>query len=449
MITVSLIRPRCVPLFVHILISLATLSCSSGGAGTQDEQIRSEAINPDKPRAETDLSPSAGFPDATLRDCKRRCLDVCARETHNRRDFYESKRGQIEDTPFSLEVEHIFLTGECHQGNDPSRRPDADGISAVVEGKIAYTGDDVLYRADLSGAMLLLIGMDRLVDIPVSDRQAKIRSSARFPRRVRGSDPWFKGGTRAFHWESSPADPVFCEVVPERAEGYIELETTGVDGGRKSFAIGFVPLVWEEVLGMSLKQQVRVKTGRRAGDEEPADAHYSKLSRILVTRLTGKTQWIKRTSIVHSEGLIRGPAAVFPTRENSPEWKVAVTGISHADEFGGYAPSGEDQSLFVVDAKITYTPLKNDIGAPLMGNLDQFSLRLETSPDKWQKPTSKALGQLDVSGTIQPGGSISGSLVFVRQRFERPFRLEVITPDKTTLYLDVFGYEFGLQRSRQ
>ena len=42
---------------------------------------------------------------------------------------------------------------------------------------------------------------------------------------------------------------------------------------------------------------------------------------------------------------------------------------------------------------------------------------------------------------------MSGKVVFPRQRFERPFRLEVKTPDKNTVYLDVLSYDLGPQRA--
>ena len=38
---------------------------------------------------------------------------------------------------------------------------------------------------------------------------------------------------------------------------------------------------------------------------------------------------------------------------------------------------------------------------------------------------------------------VTGKIAFPRQRFERPFRLEVKTPDRQTTIVDVFNYDLG------
>jgi len=96
--------------------------------------------------------------------------------------------------------------------------------------------------------------------------------------------------------------------------------------------------------------------------------------------------------------------------------------------------------LAIVDVSVSYLGEGE-------GSLKGFAARMETSPDKWQKPITKALGQIDTSESIASGSSVSGKLVFPRQRFERPFRLEVRPPDKNTFFLDVFDYKMGPERA--
>jgi hypothetical protein len=60
---------------------------------------------------------------------------------------------------------------------------------------------------------------------------------------------------------------------------------------------------------------------------------------------------------------------------------------------------------------------------------------------------TKAVGQIDTASEVEAGGSLAGKLVFPRQRFERPFRLEVKTPDKESVLLDVLSYDLGPERT--
>ena len=343
-------------------------------------------------------------------------------------------------------MERIFLQGSCAKGDDPAKRKATGGISAVVEGTIVYDGDDILYGAEPAGEAYLRFGDKRYVEAPTEEKSyggyySRPKKVTRFIREVRGADPWVKGERREFHWESRPLSEAFCEVLPEEAVAFIELETVGVKTGRATHPLSFVRLNWDEVVGMAVRKQINVlrKQGKET-IEEPADALYASLDKVLVTRLTGKTEWLKRTSTTQKGELPRGPSAAFPVEASSDEWKVKITGVSQAKEFGGYADDGEDQFLAVVDLEVSYTGEEE-------GSLKGLSARLETSPGKWQKAASKAVGQLDVDRTVGSGASVEGKLVFPRQRFERPFRLEVKTPDKNTFYLDVFSYDLGPERT--
>jgi hypothetical protein len=380
------------------------------------------------------------------RRCEERCLAECADQGLDFAKFVEANRGRVKDTPFQIEVHRAYLKGGCHEGNEPARRPDAAGISAVVEGSLTYNGDDILYEADLGGALFLVFGDDKYAHANAEKRGLdSARQGFQFMRQIRGSDPWFKGEIRGFHWESSPINPVYCEISPERAEAFLDIETVGIYGGKKTSPLTYIPLAWNEVVGMALQQQVRVMSGEQ-GEDEPAEAHYSKLDRILVTRLTGETGWVKRTSILSSGMLKKAPGATFPINEKSPEWEIQIKGISDVAEFGGYVPEGEDQSLVVIPTEFKYAPVRDDVLPPSTGSLKNLSVRLETSPGKWQKPVARAMGQLDTSVEAMPGAKLSGNLVFVRQRFERPFRLEMVTPDGVVLYLDVLSYDIGPKR---
>jgi hypothetical protein len=230
---------------------------------------------------------------------------------------------------------------------------------------------------------------------------------------------------------------------------YLDVKTLGIYNVEKTFPLAFAPIAWDEVVGMALDQQIRAISSDPGGEEEPANAHYSKLDSILITRLTGKTEWVKRASVVTSGQLKRGAGATFPIHEKSREWEIRIKGISNVSEFGGYAPSGEDLFLVAVDVEFKFTPVSIDLGPATTGSLRNLEARLETSPGRWSKPTSYAAGQLDTSVEVMPGAKLAGRLVFVRQRFERPFRLELIMPDGATLYVDVFNYDIGPRRGRR
>lgn len=380
--------------------------------------------------------------------CAERCLAECTDRNEDFIKLIETGRERTGEAPFQIEIQRAYLIGECHEGAEPARRPDARGISAVVEGSLIYTGDDILYEAELGGALFLVLEDGEYAHSSAGRRGSySSKQEPQFMRRIRGSDPWFKGEIRGFRWESAPLNPVYCEISPKSAEAFVDIETVGVHGGKKSFALSYLPLAWDEVVGMALEQQVRYVSDKDEEDE-PAEAHYSKLDRVLITRLNGSTGWVKRASIISSGTLQKAPGAKFPIVEKSPDWEIQIKGVSDAAEFGGFVPEGEDQSLVVVQVEFKYSPVRDDVLPPTTGSLRNLSARLETSPGKWQRPASKASGQLDTSAEAMPGAKLSGNLVFVTQRFERPFRLELVTPDGATLYLDLFSYDLGPKRGK-
>jgi hypothetical protein len=381
-----------------------------------------------------------------LAHCEKRCVGECINEERGRAAYFKAKEQKVAGSPFDVKIIGSYLDGSCARGDDPKKRRSASGIRAVLEGTMTYTGEDLLYAAKLEGEMYLRFGADRFAEAYVKEVNyggyyRRSKPVSRFEREVRGADPWVKGEVRKFHWESKPLSEAFCEVMPDEARVYVELATLGVNKGRVDYPAVFVNLHWEEVLGMALRQQINVlKKQKKEIVEEPADAIYSQLGKVLVTRLTGKTEWLKRSSTAQDGDITKGPAAVFPVNASSEKWKVEVAGISHAKEFGGYAHKGEDQFLVIVDISVAFLGEGE-------GSLKGFAARMETSPGKFQKPVTKALGQIDTSESIPSGSSVSGKLIFPRQRFERPFRLEVKTPDKNTFYLDVFKYKMGPERA--
>jgi hypothetical protein len=427
-------------------------------AGTApDATTAPGAAQPAQPAAEAPAAPSAPRAAATGLDpereweiyehCKKRSAAECAEEERDRGAYYRARQARIAASPFKARVDRVFLAGACASGDDPAKRKSTSGIRAVVEGTLTYTGSDLLYLAELRGAAYLRFGAERYAEAEALGRAYSggwyggTKVVSRLEREVRGADPWLQGQERPFHWESAPLSEAFCEVLPDEAKVYVEVITRGIRGGRKDIPLAFVDLAWDEVIGMSLKQQVQVVIKQKDGVLlEPADAHYGFQDRILVTRLTGKTEWLKRTQVVQPADLARAPAAGSPIQAGTTGWKITVTGISGAREFGGYAPRGEDQFLTVVDIELANT------GAEA-SSLKGFAARLESAPGRWQGPLTKAVGQIDAASTVEPGGSLAGKLVFARQRFERPFRLEVKTPDKETVLLDVLSYDLGPERA--
>jgi hypothetical protein len=379
--------------------------------------------------------------------CERKCSTECAQEERDRTAYFQAKRARLGSAPFEVKVTRIYIEGSCAQGDDPAKRKASQGLKAVVDGELTYTGVDMIYDAELGGELYLRFDANRYAEAYVADKTytggwySRVKEASRFDRPVRGADPWVTGQARPFHWESRPLSEAFCEVMPDEATVFIELATVGVRQGRARHAITFAGVNWDEVLGMAMRQQVSVLTKKDKDIVlEPADAIYAALDKILVTRLTGKTEWLKRSGTVQAGEIPKAPAAAFPIEAASEQWKVKVAGVSSAKEFGGYVHKGEDQFLALVDVTLEYTGEGS-------ASASKAGLRLETAPGKWVKPIEKAMGQLDLSSDLASGSSISGKVVFPRQRFQRPYRLEIKTPDKATLLLDVFSYDVGSERA--
>jgi hypothetical protein len=438
-------------------LGLALLAASCGKQDAKATSAPDKAVAPATPAATAKATalPTAKQDEACRFDeaCESRCGRECRAESRERGAFVARSRAEVSaaKAPFRIVVERAWLEGACGQGDDPAKRREPEGVSARVEGKMTYTGKDIIGFAMPVGELFLRFGESRYVEAEAPASDAYYYGSkgpvSRFIRDVRGADPWFPGETRSFHFETRPVSPVFCEVMPDEAGAYVAVETMGVHGGRETHAVAFVPLHWEEVTGMAVGQQVKVAVKTKdAVSEEPADSHFSRLGRMLVTRLSGKTEWLPRGTLVQNGDLAPGKAAAMPAEASSADWRIKVAALTHAKEFGGFAPKGEDQFLLVVDVALTYSPAAGAAAKP--ASLKGAGFKLETAPGRWVSRETKAMGQLDASAEIPPGGTASGKVVFPRQRFERPFRLEVTTPDKGVSLVDVFSYDIGPERGR-
>ncbi len=384
--------------------------------------------------------------------CEHTCELECASEASQRKAFYETKRAKVASSPFRVEVDRVFLEGSCARGDVPEKRPDADGVKVVVEGKLTYTGADLLGYAVLSGSAYLRFG-DRYAEADAVERSRSMWSGSKLATRVlrpvRGADPWIKDQTREFHWESQPYNPVFCEAVPDAAEAYLQLIAGGISTGREDYALQMVPIRWEEVVGMAVRQKVTIRKASPSSTVyEPADALFSKLDRLLITNASGKTEWVPRTSVVQTSLWQPAAATSFPAEAKSPQWTVRVKSVKSEKDHGGYSPAGEDQFLTLVDVDLVSTASAPDDGkAPKPAKVRDFSFRLETSPGNWASPLKQPLGLLDGATEIAVGGTASGTLAFPRQRFERPTRLEIKTPDRATVVVEVFSTDIGPERA--
>lgn len=430
--------------FAVVVVSLAFAAC--GGKkelkGVDGGAASASASSSAAPTAvATSAAPDAERDKQITRACTNKCERECEAKAHDRKDFYDEKKAEIPKSPFDVKVDRVWLRGQCHKGDKPEKRDDTDGITTLVEGKITYKGEDPLFVADLDGWAYLDIADDRVASVPAMEKTYSgwggPKLVTKLERKARGSDPWRKGEARAFHWESQAISEAFCEVKPRAAGALIELRTLGVKSPVKTYPIAMVPVPWDEVVGMAIKEHVSIHRGDDKIDEA-ADASFVKLDKILVTMTGGKVEWMPRTSIIESGFFARGSAPKLPTVLESPSWSVSVTKISGAKDSGGYSPAGEDQFVAIVDVELTS---KVSEGKPTKAK--SFGFQLETSPGNWASPIGKAEGQLDGSADIGPGEKLSGRLVFPRQRFERPFRLQVKTPDRQTLFAEVFTYDLG------
>jgi hypothetical protein len=396
------------------------------------------ATSPADPEREKDLQ----------RYCERKCQRECDDELHERPAYLDTKKAAIAAAPFQVSVERTWLKSSCHRGDDPQKRSDADGITAVVEGKLTYTGDDELFRAAPAGAMFLRVGTERNAHVQVAEKSYSMwggrRDISRFTRPVRGADPWVKGQVRDFHWESQPLDPGFCDLVPQEASVLLEVHASGLRTGTARHPVKLVPLTWQEIAGIAVRQKVTVRKQRGADlVDEPAEVLYSRLDRVLASFATGKVEWINHGSILQTADFTQGPAVTFPAEAKTPQWTVKINAVSRVKEANGFRAVGEDQFLTVVELELVHTASAGEDGRePKPVKVRAFSFQLETAPGTWQRPNPKAT-DLAPDFDIAAGSKATGKLAFPSQRFERPFRLEVRTPDRSTVLIDVFSYSIS------
>jgi hypothetical protein len=432
--------------WISLGVAALCTSCFKGkGSTVEDAAAGPSSAAP----AQTAAAPATGDTEKDkniARYCERKCERECEEENHERPAFFDGKKAEIAGSPFEVQVERVWLKGSCPKGDVPEKRSEPEGITAIVEGKITYTGDDEIYRASPAGGVFLRMSPERYAQVQSAEKAYSVwegrREITKFTRSVRGADPWLKGQAREFHWESHAIDPGFCDTMPQEVFALLEVSASSLRAGSKHYPVKLVPLAWDEIAGMSVREKVTVRKQKGAGMvDEPAEILYSRFDRVLANFGTGKTEWINHASILQPQTFNKGPGVTFPTESKTPQWTVTVKGISRVKESGGYAPQGEDQFLAMIEVELNYTAGPGDNGKePKPAKVKAFSFQLETSPGAWQRPVTKAC-DLAPDFEIAPGSKATGKLAFAVQRFERPFRLEVKTPDRSTLLVDVFSYD--------
>jgi hypothetical protein len=374
-----------------------------------------------------------------FKSCITECRNNCQFKKTDKIAYYTKISEEAANAPFEMTVIRAYLDGECARGDVPEKRKNTRGIKAVVEGFINYTGSDLLIDAAIDGSMYLNINGSRAAEAPAHLPSLKDKKNvSELLTPVRGADPWLANQKRHFHFETLPISEGFCEITPKETVVLIKAKTTGIVSGEKNYVLGAVKIPWDQVVGMALNQQIMVLS--KNDTWEPADAQYSKFDKVLLTRLTGKTEWIKRGSTMDKSPLKRGTDVSFPVQVSSDKWQIQISSIAGSKKFGSYTPKGEDKFLAILDVTLVNTGVEES-------NVGNFRARLEVAPNVWRSPVATALGQLSTSEKLAAGSSISGKLVFLRTRFERPFRVQFYLPDGNNVYLDVFKYKIGPKRS--
>lgn len=386
-----------------------------------------------------------------VRSCEREAQADCIAERLGDRAWYERRRAALAQSPFKMTLARVYLAGSCAKGDDPEKRSDGDGVQVVVDGKITYTGKDMLGSAELGGSAYLRFG-ERYATVGMAEKAYSMWGGthvvSRLLRPARGGDPWLPGQSRAFHWESHTYSSVYCEAVPDSAEAYIDITTYGVKHGRDVEPVSFTPVQWREVVGMVVGKSASLETKKGTDDIlEPVEALYSRLDKILLRRESGKTEWVSRWKVEQPAPFPVGDAAPLPVEAKSPGFTVRVKKMTSVKDFGAYEPKGEDQFLIVMQLDITSTQTADGDKEPKPAKARDFSFKLETSPGHWASPLKQPVGVLDGSEEIGVGETKHATIVFPRQRFERPVRLEVKMADKQSFDLDVFSYDIGPERA--
>ena len=242
---------------------------------------------------------------------------------------------------------------------------------------------------------------------------------SRLLRSARGGDPWLPGESRLFHWESRAFGSVFCEAEPDSAEAYIDVTSYGVKAGRDVEPVGFVPVQWREVVGM-------VGTSRRRSRRSTARTRQGRAARAVrrggrrAVAGGGEEPGLHRAREEDDgrEGLRRLRAQ----RRGPVPGRHAARPRQHADRRRRQgAEAGEG-------AATSRSSWRRRRGT---------GRRRSSSPSACSRATRR-------SASAKPS---TPRLVFPRQRFERPTRFEVKTPDKQSFDLDVFSYAIGPERA--
>ena len=438
--------------------ALASLVLLVGcGKGTPPAGMTDAASSSEKtPVSAKGIAPPSHTDDERERNttlsCERKAEDECIQKSKSSPAYFATQRQKIGNSPFDVRVERVWIKGTCHKGDVPAKREDSEGLKVIIEGKGTYKGDDLLTQASLDGVLYLDTGGERFVAMRAEDRAYSYwggtKEVSKLLPRVRGSDPWAKGQERSFHWESRALNEAFCEVKPKEVGVILELDVFGAKTTTQNYPIKHVPVEWDEVVGMAARERVTVR--RPKGEkyvDEAADSYFTRLDKALIVGESGKPEWVSHASLVQPEFFKPGSAAKFPAKVESAQWAVTVNGITTAKDFGGYLPAGEDQFVAILDVEIEFKNTPDAKGKdPKPAKAKSVGFKLETSPGTWRDVLGKATGQLDGTTEIQPGNKVAGKLAFARQRFERPFRLQVSTPDRSTLFAEVFTYDVKPER---
>ena len=428
-------------LFAVLWFSMAGCTCgaepevaepatTSGG----DDEKGDAAVQPNLPKVPTAIAEPAKVSSPSGAAAGK--MTAPGAETpENRREKWANREKEIASSPFEVSIESAYLSGRCARGPVPEERSGTGGITARMRGKLTYTGKDLLLEATIAGALVIDMNGTHLVEIPFRFSGGKKTVTA-LSGKVRGADPWVAGQSRDFTVESMPISEAYCEFVPQSAKMHVAVQSLGVVDGEKIWPVTATPFHFEEVVGMALGQQVQIRGERGL---IPADGHVAMLDRILITRLDGTTEWVRRADVAYLDGLVKASGVSFPQDIKTDHWKISVKDISSAKTFGDITANGDDEFLALVE--LTMTNLTGE-----QRSADEIRVQLEAAPNQWRKPLGAGPGRL-ANPMVDPSGTLKTTAVFTRYRFERPIRLRVESAGSSAMDIDVFSYSMGPERS--
>ncbi len=334
---------------------------------------------------------------------------------------------------FEVTVDHALLF-DPRTGPINAEFSDEPGVHLLVAGKIVNRSGRLIHRAAAYATLLVEFGERTEVE--------RHSGGLGFSPRVNSIDPWRPDTERRFVCITRPLDPIYLEMTPTKLQTAITVQARDPLQFRFREEVAKADVAWDAIFGVTLTGTATVtvdgpcrcapvvrKCEQKRGD--PVKLLYQRGLAFKVRTEDRCLLWLSYDRLqLHNDLTTHDTSwsrTSFPIEIDLDEaTKLRVTRVAEFDHHEGI---DSDEKVYRLEMEIVNNGEKPRRSPAIT------SFILDTSAGGYLKPLNPRRGTAGIyqPGTIKPGETLAGALLFAHDEGGFPFELEVYPTNGTPL----------------